>query len=182
LRERVDDIPLLAAHFLQHKGNSRSGAPFRITRPAMDALCAHDWPGNVRELENAIERAVTLCEGDTVRTRDLPPSLLKKLNLSTFSDDDALETAQLPNIPESATHAIHPGTENKSSNGAEISPANGNSSDTLQPLKNFIRDQEARHLNRALHQCGGDKEKAALLLGVSLATLYRKLAGDDRES
>jgi len=182
LRERVDDIPLLAAHFLQHKGNSRSGAPFRITRPAMDALCAHDWPGNVRELENAIERAVTLCESETVRTRDLPPSLLKKLNLSTFSDDDALETAQLPSIPESATHAIHPTTENKTLNVSEVPPVNGNGCDSLQPLKNFIRDQELGHLNRALHQCGGDKEKAALLLGVSLATLYRKLAGDERDS
>ena len=49
-------------------------------------------------------------------------------------------------------------------------------------MKNFLRDQEVVHLNRALEMVGGDKEKAALLLGVSLATLYRKLAGDERES
>jgi transcriptional regulator with PAS, ATPase and Fis domain len=48
-------------------------------------------------------------------------------------------------------------------------------------LKTFLRDQEVVHLNRALGLSDGDKEKAALLLGVSLATLYRKLAGEDRE-
>ena len=45
-------------------------------------------------------------------------------------------------------------------------------------LKNFLRDQEIAYLNRALEQAGGDKEQAALALGVSLATLYRKLAGE----
>jgi transcriptional regulator with PAS, ATPase and Fis domain len=54
--------------------------------------------------------------------------------------------------------------------------------DSIKPLKNFLRDQEAAYMNRALDQCGGDKEKAAILLGVSLATLYRKLSGEDKES
>ena len=49
-------------------------------------------------------------------------------------------------------------------------------------MKTFLRDEEITHLNRAMELSGGDKEKAALLLGVSLATLYRKLAGEDRET
>ncbi|MGN6643862.1 MAG: sigma-54-dependent transcriptional regulator, partial [Verrucomicrobiota bacterium] len=59
LRDRLDDIPLLVAHFLQNKGSARNGQPFKLTRRAMEALSAYHWPGNVRELENAIERAVT---------------------------------------------------------------------------------------------------------------------------
>src|SRR5204863_4228602 len=72
LRERRDDIPLLVGHFLKSKTSARGGRPFQMTRKAMEILCAHEWPGNVRELENAIERAVTLCEGNIVRTGDLP--------------------------------------------------------------------------------------------------------------
>jgi DNA-binding NtrC family response regulator len=55
------------------------------------------------------------------------------------------------------------------------------SQDPIVSLKNFMREQEQTHLNRALQHCGGDKEKAAILLGVSLATLYRKLSGEDKE-
>jgi DNA-binding NtrC family response regulator len=52
----------------------------------------------------------------------------------------------------------------------------------LMALKSFMREQEQSYLNRALQQCGGDKEKAAIVLGVSLATLYRKLSGEDKEA
>jgi transcriptional regulator with PAS, ATPase and Fis domain len=53
--------------------------------------------------------------------------------------------------------------------------------DSITPLKTFLREQEQAHLQRAMDACGGDKEKAAILLGVSLATLYRKLTGEDKE-
>ena len=52
----------------------------------------------------------------------------------------------------------------------------------LVSLKTFLREQEQAYLNRAMQQCGGDKEQAALALGVSLATLYRKLSGEDKEA
>ncbi len=175
LRERRDDIPLLVAHFLKSKGGSRSGRPFQITRQTMEILCAYDWPGNVRELENAIERAVTLCEGETVRVRDLPPRLRQDANLLA-SDEEPQEAAPLPNVPEAALYPLQ-----KDSQPAERNDAPRKSSETFGSLKAFLRDQEVVHLNRALELSGGDKEKAALLLGVSLATLYRKLAGEDRE-
>src|SRR5687767_8938127 len=75
LRDRREDIPLLAMHFLKNKVNARTGKPFQITRKALDVLCAHSWPGNVRELENALERATALSEGSTIRIVDLPPAL-----------------------------------------------------------------------------------------------------------
>jgi DNA-binding NtrC family response regulator len=76
LRERPEDIPLLAYHFLR-KYTSRSGRQIgRISLQAMRALRNHAWPGNVRELENAIERAVAMARGDVILPGDLPPSVV----------------------------------------------------------------------------------------------------------
>ena len=52
--------------------------------------------------------------------------------------------------------------------------------DDVRPLKTFLRDQELRYINRVVDLVGGEKEQAALLLGVSMATLYRKLTEDDK--
>src|SRR5207245_1866061 len=101
LRERRDDVPLLVAHFLRDKINSRTHHPYQMTRETMELLCAHDWPGNVRELENAIERAATLCEGDLIQKADLPPSLLSAVK-TTSSAGDAGSAAVLPVVPDSA--------------------------------------------------------------------------------
>jgi two-component system response regulator HydG len=72
LRERRDDIPLLAEHFLrlfcERNGRQLSG----FSRPAAEALMRYEWPGNVRELENTIERAVVLSRSGTVEIEDLP--------------------------------------------------------------------------------------------------------------
>lgn len=72
LRERVEDIPLLAQHFLTRFASRNRKDVRVISREAMELLLAHDWPGNVRELENTIEHAVVLCRGDTIRAEDLP--------------------------------------------------------------------------------------------------------------
>ena len=64
LRERLDDVPLLAHHFVRRYAD-RLGKKVRTLAPeAIELLCGYRWPGNVRELENAIERAVVLCRGD----------------------------------------------------------------------------------------------------------------------
>ncbi len=75
LRERRDDVPLLAAAFLKRLAERHGKAIHGFTAGAAAALEAADWPGNVRELEHAVERAVVLCRGDTVDVGDLPEAL-----------------------------------------------------------------------------------------------------------
>ncbi|MGA1826583.1 MAG: sigma-54-dependent transcriptional regulator [bacterium] len=75
LQKRVEDIPLLANHFLNlYRGRSASG-PTDLADETLSILCQYEWPGNVRELENVIERAVALCNGNTIMPSDLPDSI-----------------------------------------------------------------------------------------------------------
>ena len=72
LRERKEDIPLLAEHFLARFTQEVNRGVERISRDAMDELMLYEWPGNVRELSNAIERAVVVCRTRTITPVDLP--------------------------------------------------------------------------------------------------------------
>jgi DNA-binding NtrC family response regulator len=72
LRERREDIPLLAEHFLRKFAQSMNKPVHGISRAAMALLEQYEWPGNVRELQNAIERAVLLCRGREIQPEDLP--------------------------------------------------------------------------------------------------------------
>ena len=71
LRERADDVELLARHFLLERAKEQEGAPTRLSDEAVAALRAHAWPGNIRELKNVIERAAILAPGDTILPRHL---------------------------------------------------------------------------------------------------------------
>jgi two-component system response regulator AtoC len=83
LRERKDDIPLLADHFVEKYKDKSGGKVKKISADALSVLMHHDWPGNVRELENCIERAVVMGEGDTIQLSDLPmPIRSRKLQLA----------------------------------------------------------------------------------------------------
>jgi Nif-specific regulatory protein len=75
LRERKPDLLLLADHFLEKASVANGKHIKRISTPAIDMLMAYHWPGNVRELENAIERAVVVCDGQVVHAHHLPPTL-----------------------------------------------------------------------------------------------------------
>jgi len=76
LRERPEDIPLLASHFLTIFGERNGKLVKGFTPAAMDRLLKYSWPGNVRELENAVERAVVLLLGNYVSERELPPGIM----------------------------------------------------------------------------------------------------------
>ena len=75
LRDRKTDLPLLADHFLEKFSREHGKVIKRISTPAIDMLMSYHWPGNVRELENALERAVLVCDGQVIHGHHLPPSL-----------------------------------------------------------------------------------------------------------
>ncbi len=92
LRARRGDLLELTAYFLERYRPMRS---LRLSPVAADALVAHDWPGNVRELERIMERAVALCEGDTIGLDDLPPAVsggYRDVLVPSLGRDDTLRT------------------------------------------------------------------------------------------
>ena len=88
LRARPTDIPLLAMHFLARYAKENGKTVTRFSEEALDRLMRHRWPGNVRELENAVERAVVICQSEVVRPEDLPPTV-----------SPAREESGMPRVP-----------------------------------------------------------------------------------
>ena len=76
LCRRSEDIPLLAAHFLQRFAERNRKTIKGFAPQALDSMLHYSWPGNVRELENAVERAVILCNGDLITGRELPANVV----------------------------------------------------------------------------------------------------------
>jgi two-component system response regulator HydG len=144
LRDRPDDIPMLAQHFLE-KSARQTGRhrDLAFAPEVMPLLVAYRWPGNVRELENAIERAVVLARSSVVTPADLPEALRR------------LEGEPTP--------------ERRPVIRFEV----GQSLETL----------EREAIRRTLDAVGGNREAAASILGIGLATLYRRLRemGDSEE-
>jgi DNA-binding NtrC family response regulator len=103
LRERLDDIPLLANHYLEYFREKNKKAIREIDHEAMNALKSYDWPGNVRELENVMERAVILCQYDTISIECLPKkmgmlgheiekrTIVKALNTTSWNQSKAAD-------------------------------------------------------------------------------------------
>jgi transcriptional regulator with PAS, ATPase and Fis domain len=97
LRERREDIALLAASFLRQFGALNRGRPARLTPDALEALLEHDWPGNVRELRNVLERATITCEDGIIGARDL--SLFRAFTPATDSTDlDVIERGAIDRV------------------------------------------------------------------------------------
>jgi two-component system response regulator HydG len=90
LRERREDLPLLAIHFLEVYKKRSNKSITGITEKALSRLRRHDWPGNVRELENAIERAVILAQGRMITVDDLPDAVK-----GAETESDAKKTVEL---------------------------------------------------------------------------------------
>jgi two-component system nitrogen regulation response regulator NtrX len=76
LRDRREDVPLLARHFIAELSAEYGKRMKELSREALDVLMAQPWPGNVRELRNIIERLVIMTPGDRIEARHLPPSVL----------------------------------------------------------------------------------------------------------
>ncbi len=88
LRERIDDIPLLATHFISKYCDKNRKSVKALEEEALALLCQHDYPGNVRELENILERAVIMEKGDFIRPLDLGFSTKFRKDVSLFPDGE----------------------------------------------------------------------------------------------
>jgi two-component system response regulator HydG len=142
LRDRADDIPMLAERIL---ADFRESTPRRIkgiAPPALELLRRYPWPGNVRELRNAIEHAVALGDEEMIAVADLPPPIVEFARGGQPPSTDPF-TLKLP----ASLAAI-----------------------------------ERRAIEAALLTCGGNRTRAAALLGITRMTLYNKLAEVERES
>ncbi len=138
LRDRREDIVLLAESFLNRIAQQRNETAKRLAPEALQAIMEYDWPGNVRELENALEHAATLARGD-----EIAPSVLP---------DRVLEPRALPLV-------------------ADTAPGNP----TLEVI-------ERAYIRWVLEAEGGNKTRAAEVLGIDPSTLYRKLSRYESES
>jgi len=102
LRERRDDIPLLAGAFLERAGTQRGETPKHLSEPALDAMMNYAWPGNVRELENALERAVILTPGELIDLDALPDRVMQPEAIKLVDErpvrNPTLETIERANI------------------------------------------------------------------------------------
>ena len=124
LRERREDVPLLAEHFVQHISSALGNDVTGISAAALKLLIAYDWPGNVRELENVIERAIVTCRNGTLDEQDfswLQPS------------SGAQQNWDVPDVPlgELERRAIVAALERKHGNVKEASTALGIDRSTL---------------------------------------------------
>jgi DNA-binding NtrC family response regulator len=164
LRDRVVDIPELAAFFLDGIAQRHGVNVPHVPEAVMDVLKRYTWPGNVRELQNAMERACALCDAGIVELRDLPEKVVE-----TVLGKEASNQAQI----EAGAAMIRPFDGGATSGSATLAPRPP--STISQPLKEFLHQQEVAYIERAIEQSGGSKERAAELLGISMATLYRKL-------
>jgi two-component system, NtrC family, response regulator AtoC len=152
LRERRSDIPMLVRWFLSRFA---PGSEQHVSTIAMRALMQYDWPGNVRELENCIERAVALGNGHIIDLGDLPPAIAAG---STAADPVVSPLREGPS-------AFDP--------DATGAPLSAESPPT--PPTTDLEDIERATIQRVFEQVKGDKALAGRMLGISRATLYRKL-------
>ncbi len=151
LRDRKEDIPLLAEHFLNIYREKNHKPIKGISKEAMDILLAYSWPGNVRELENTIERAVVLARTDLITLEELPENL-KRAVVSLGADP--LTPEELP--------------EN-------LKGENLNKNYLIVPLGTPLEEIELQVIHETLRRVKGDKNLAAKLLGIASRTIYRKL-------
>ncbi|MFN2453919.1 MAG: sigma-54-dependent transcriptional regulator [Pyrinomonadaceae bacterium] len=157
LRERREDVPLLAENFAAAAA-ARYHRPLRSIAPAaLRFLIDYDWPGNVRELRNAIERAVVLAEGDELTATDLPEEIKGALPTRVVSAQQH-DVLQVEAIKEAAAET-----------------ANALSLPYTANLREDRREFERRYIARCLEETNGNVTRAAGILGMHRQSLQHKL-------
>jgi len=87
LRERLEDLEMLAMHFLKHFSEEMGKRVLIFSADALQAMRQYQWPGNIRELQNCVERAVIVCRSQVIEVQDLPPYLFDSERRNTGSTD-----------------------------------------------------------------------------------------------
>jgi two-component system, NtrC family, nitrogen regulation response regulator NtrX len=94
LRERTEDLPIIAAHFLAEFCKDYGRKPKEFTAAAMEILLQYPWPGNVRELKNLVERLVIVCPSEEIEPQHLPPELFRGASKSPQKPYESLQEAR----------------------------------------------------------------------------------------
>jgi sigma-54 dependent transcriptional regulator, flagellar regulatory protein len=152
LRERGEDIMVLAEHFLHDFCHEKDRKKLAVGSQAKALLMNYTWPGNVRELENFMERLSILCEGPQVTPADLPEKIQRAAGLEPVHAAPAAAAPQGFRWPEL-----------------------NDMRDKEMGLKEFLDEIEERLLHEALAEAAGVKNQAAELLGIKRTTLIEKL-------
>ena len=189
LRQRGNDVLLLARYFLNHFCTKKAREPMLLDETTRRILAAYNWPGNVRELENFMERLSILVDDDTVCMDDLPRKILDQVGdvsllppveddapacepeaepLAESTADDGVEQAPAPAPQVEAAMPV-------AANGAFVWPNLGVLTAQGQNLKDFLDAVESRLIDEALAKAEGVKNQAAELLGIKRTTLIEKL-------
>jgi two-component system response regulator HupR/HoxA len=171
LRERRDDIPVLAEHFLKKKAAKLGKKAPRLAPETLSRLSAHRFPGNVRELENAVEYSLNMIgERDTILPEDLPDRI-----------QDSTQQPGGSRAQASAGAVVPAGASSAESSGASDSAAAAGAESAESLPKDLLLDEavmalEVEWINRAMQTTGGNISQAAKALGLSRQGLHNKLA------
>ncbi len=182
LRERGDDIEVLANYFLkQFSVQVGRTPPAGFSPDALDAMRRYPWPGNIRELENAVHRAVLLSAGPLIALRDLPPTV------RAVMDDHTDEHAALsPRVsvtapallsappPPASVSSVSPSAMPVESTRGEAPEATLPATGTID-LRQIIEDYENSLIMQAMARTNGNKNRAAQLLGLNRTTLVEMI-------
>lgn len=186
LRKRKEDIPQLVRHFTQHYSETIARSRIRGIAPdAMALLTAHDWPGNIRELENAIHRAIVLCDGDTLTTALFPQiaAQMPGYSLEAREHSDVLPGYVKGPSAVLGLMAPDPGEGQEALDRHEIAEPVLSAGLNLPAVNAVTLDGEVRPISEveeelirfALSFYHGQMSEVARRLGIGRSTLYRKL-------
>ncbi len=168
LRERREDIPLLVQHFVARLGKSETGGRVKgISSAALALLEAYDWPGNIRQLENAIFRAVVLCDGELLTEEEFP-QIRAQLPGFDLTQSDSVTPLPIGGHP-AAAHAADSDFATAGDRFGTVS--------ALDQRGNVrsLAEVEQEMIRFAIDRYDGQMSEVARRLGIGRSTLYRKL-------
>jgi len=169
LRERVEDIPLLATRFAIKCAHEMGKEVRGISAEALRFLQAQEWPGNVRELQHAVERAVILSDDPILPAHAFDSA---RYGLTPVHGTQTLPRAT-PSVPSRAAGAGIPDATGATVSTSSSSTAGADPGVTLTTLN--VAEVEKTLIARALEMAGGNRTRASELLGISVRTLRNKL-------